>query len=374
MPRYAVVTVLLALIACGDGKPATSPAKPALEEPAADSVPPRKSAQRPEPAPEQSVAAAPPTQPAAPPPPEFSLDATLRLNQVQMKGTHNSYHLRPDEFVSAAADYDMPPLDDQLTRYGVRAFELDLHWAHERFEVYHRQGDANSTCLAFADCIEILRAWSTAHPRHLPLIVLLELKTDTDTAGHLEELEALLADRWPREGVFTPDDFRWSSPSLKAALQDHGWPPLADVRGKAIFVLMATRDVLVTYAHDDAGLDGRRMFPFSGDTVWRHGVFLDYDVLTSAADIGYAVALGYMVRTRGDDVPTAGDDYPARFQKALDSGAQLVFTDYPAPEASEGYDADMPGGTPARCDPVTAPPECAPELLENPSRLVLPYP
>lgn len=34
----------------------------------------------------------------------------------------------------------------------------------------------------------------------------------------------------------------------------------------------------------------------------------------------------------------------------------------------------MPGGTPARCDPVTAPPECAPELLENPGRLVLPYP
>lgn len=375
----ALIVALVGLGACGDGSPARETARNEVEAPAPVTAAPKKSPP-PAPPPPATEVAPPPTAepPAPPPPPEYSLDATLRLNQVQIKGTHNSYHLRPDAFVSAAANYDMPSLEDQAGLYGVRAFELDLHWRNGRFEVFHVPGDANTICLPLTDCLDRLRAWSVAHPGHLPLFVFLELKFDLTgdpITDHLEDLDALLAGRWPGEWVYTPDEFRGSSATLKAALFDHGWPRLGQVRGKVLFALMAPQDVLKRYAHDNTGLEGRAMFPLSGDPTWPHAVITDYgDILSAAALIPGIVAQGYIVRTRGDDVPTLGDDYPARFQMALDSGAQLVYTDYPAPEASEGYDADMPGGTPARCNPRTAPPECTSEQLENPGRLVLPYP
>lgn len=378
MPQAVFGLLLMLGVACGEPQSANHAARPAHAAPDPVLRPPRKKAEPPEPAPAERPATAPATAPPAPPPPEYSLDATLRLNQVQVKGTHNSYHLRPDRFVSATANYDMPALEDQAGLYGVRAFELDLHWRNGRFEVFHVPGDANTNCLPLTDCIDRLRAWSVAHPGHLPLFVFLELKFDATgdpITNHLDDLDALLANRWPSDWVFTPDDSRGSSATLKAALLDHGWPRLGEVRGQAIFVLMAPQDVLKRYAHDNTGLAGRAMFPLSGDPSWPHAVITDYgDIVSSAAEIPGVVAQGYIVRTRGDDVPTLGNDYPARFQMALDSGAQLVYTDYPAPEASAGYDADMPGGTPARCNPQTAPSACAPEMLENPGRLVLPYP
>ena len=51
---------------------------------------------------------------------------------------------------------------------------------------------------------------------------------------------------------------------------------------------------------------------------------------------------------------------------ALASGAQLVSTDYPAPVKGVNYVVEIPGGTPARCNPVTAPKECMSEWIEDP--------
>ena len=59
--------------------------------------------------------------------PRGAQDHLLRLNHLQMKGTHNSYHLRPDPLVAPDWDYDMPTLTEQLTVHGVRQVELDVH-------------------------------------------------------------------------------------------------------------------------------------------------------------------------------------------------------------------------------------------------------
>src|SRR5262245_6583302 len=67
---------------------------------------------------------------------EDALDE-LPLSQIQVIGTHNSYHIAPDEVAAKvlgtitpkeaeAVDYSLPPLTEQLQRIGVRQLELDL--------------------------------------------------------------------------------------------------------------------------------------------------------------------------------------------------------------------------------------------------------
>src|SRR5262245_35365237 len=75
---------------------------------------------------------------AVPPPlPAYPRDGTLRLNHIQVVGSHNSYHIQPKEplfsflkhlfgdIVQAWA-YTHPPLDEQFESQGVRQIEIDV--------------------------------------------------------------------------------------------------------------------------------------------------------------------------------------------------------------------------------------------------------
>ena len=64
-------------------------------------------------------------------------DDAVHMNQVQVVGTHNSYHLEPlpsvrsliaatGERQAEALDYSHPPLAEQFSRQGVRQIELDV--------------------------------------------------------------------------------------------------------------------------------------------------------------------------------------------------------------------------------------------------------
>ena len=62
----------------------------------------------------------------------------LRINHIQMKGTHNSYHLAPIGPTIRAYDYSHDPLDIQAEEQGVRQFEIDVWWdARGQLYVYH---------------------------------------------------------------------------------------------------------------------------------------------------------------------------------------------------------------------------------------------
>jgi hypothetical protein len=61
----------------------------------------------------------------------------VRLNQIQVIGTHNSYHVAPHPNVmgliaaggknlAEGLDYTHPPLADQFSRLGIRQIELDV--------------------------------------------------------------------------------------------------------------------------------------------------------------------------------------------------------------------------------------------------------
>ena len=77
-------------------------------------------------------------------------DGSIKLNQIQVIGSHNSYHVRTpkalrdkvDETlgsnVSSAWDYEHTSLDTQFGKEGVRQIEIDVHLDPDgRFAVRH---------------------------------------------------------------------------------------------------------------------------------------------------------------------------------------------------------------------------------------------
>jgi hypothetical protein len=293
----------------------------------------------------------------------------VRLNHLQLKGTHNSYHLPPDELVVPEWDYAHAPLDVQLEDLGVRQVEIDVHWLPEEgFRVYHIPLlDDRSTCATLQECLGILKSWSDEHPGHIPLFVLIEPKDDIDPhkiTGHYDDLDAELLAAWPRARIITPDDVRGTHPDLRTALAAEGWPLLRDSRGKVLFQMLDSGEHRDAYLAPDPTLAGRVMFVRGGpDEPW--GSMVEIGSAVGREDeVRTLVEQGYMVRSTADSTdPEDAATNPARAQAALDAGSHLISTDFPAP-VEGGYWFTLPGGGPGRCNPVSAPPECVDGALE----------
>lgn len=310
----------------------------------------------------------------------YKLDGVLRLNHAQLKGTHNSYHQRPDNLLSDAWDYSHAPLDVQLDRQGVRQFELDVHWLadEERFAVYHLPAvDDHSSCHYLSDCLATLRTWSDAHRGHFPLFVFIEPKDDLDgaqgrIAPQFDLLDADIRKGWP-DRLLTPDDVRGKHATLSQAVTTDGWPTLGTLRGAALFVLLDdTRTEgasMYEYTHGLKDLNGRAMFTLAAiDDPFAS--ILSFESPTRDADATTAAAKrGFIVRTLVDDGHGATITTTAERDAAVNGPAHIVSSDYPVAGVVPGYDMDLPGGTPARCHPVTAPAGCAADALEGPGHL-----
>ena len=219
-------------------------------------------------------------------------DATLRMNQIQVIGTHNSYHagISPNEskvwqakYADAykALDYRHPPLPQQLDA-GVRQIELDIYadakggrYAHPAgpgmaaaaglpadphfdpagimlkpgFKVMHVQDvDYRSNCQPFTACLQQVRTWSLAHPEHVPIYILVETKEGSPknlkltepepfTTSVFDALDVEIRSIFPSSEMITPDDVRGQYPTLNAAILAGAWPTLQSARGKVVFLL-----------------------------------------------------------------------------------------------------------------------------------------
>lgn len=356
--------------------------------------------------------------------PAFAADDALRINQIQVIGTHNSYHagFAPSAAkfmqikapkVFASIDYRHPALATQLDD-GVRQLELDVfadskggRYAHPAithlldvaglpddppmaapgvfdkpgFKVMHIQDiDQRSVCQPFAACLSEIRAWSQAHPGHAPLFILIETKEgalhteiptvtpEPFTPAVFDALEREIATVFPTDEIITPDDVRGHHASLDEAVRANGWPTLAKARGKVVF-LLDQRKVENTYLEGHPALKGRLMFtnatPGAADAA-----FTECNEC-SAQEINALVRRGYLVRTRADD-PAQGQGVRndgTRRGVVLGSGAQMISTDYPAREPSaHGYAVGFTGDVAVRCNPVLAPSACKDGALEKLSR------
>jgi Phosphoinositide phospholipase C, Ca2+-dependent len=340
---------------------------------------------------------------------------SVRVNQIQVIGSHNSYHagLAPSEAKLMQArnpnlyqglEYRHRPLDQQFDS-GIRQIELDIfadsqggRYAHPAgpsavaaaglpkdpefdpqgvmskpgFKVMHVQDfDYRSTCQPFTACLTIIREWSRSHPQHLPIYILLETKqTDLPTQYHatipekftsatFDALDAEIRSVFPANEMITPDQVRGDRKTLEEAVLHGNWPTLATARGKVVF-LMDQRPVGPVYLKGHPSLRGRVIFtnakPGQPDCAFTE----END--GSRQVIAALVRKGYLVRTRTDaDTKQARTNDTARREVALASGAQLLSTDYPSGEPSQwtAYTVGFPDGAVARCNPVNAPPSCS---------------
>jgi hypothetical protein len=338
-------------------------------------------------------------------------DADIRINQIQVIGTHNSYHagLTPGvakllQATNAQAfeglDYSHSGLTDQLD-HGIRQVELDIfgdakggRFAHPfgatlnaggaaafdpqgvmlkpGFKVMHVQDiDYVSNCQPFAGCLREIRAWSRAHPRHTPIFILVETKTQPPipqvpgmaapepfTTEALDALDAEVRSVFPAGEMISPDQVRGGHATLPEAVAHGGWPKLAAARGRVVFLLDQT-NVTAPYVAGHPALVGRALFtnaaPGAPDAAFVEENDGAPDVI---ADL---VKRGYLVRTRSDaDTKEGRSGDTQQRDAALSSGAQIVSTDYPwyEPARWTGYSVSLPGRASVRCNPVNAPQGC----------------
>jgi hypothetical protein len=289
----------------------------------------------------------------------------LRLNQLQALGTHNSYHVKPVGDAPESA-YTHLPLDQQLD-LGVRALELDIHLGSDsRFRVFHTSADPRSTCALLEECLGRIRSWSDAHPSHHPLFVLMEPKDDPETLDDYEALDNAVLAAFPRERLIKPDDVKGTSRTLHDAVTTRGWPIVDENRGRVLFVLLDNAEHGERYSSGWTSLDGRMMFVDSKEDTAVAAFFNVPDVSDDEGRIRDLVSSGFLVRTRADrEGEEALNDDTRRLNAALRSGAHIVATDFPQPHPRTGYRAQIPGGSPSRCNPLSAPPGCQARDIED---------
>lgn len=346
-------------------------------------------------------------------------DRCVALNQVQVLGTHNSFHIQPGPqlfpilvaFSSLFLDveYSHIPLDQQFATQGIRQIELDVfadpnggHYARRGgliaigqdpntnipellapgFKVLHIQDvDFETTCLTFVECLSTVKTWSDANPDHLPIMILVELKEDAIPdpglgfaiplpilGPDLDALDAEIRSVFPAEQLITPDDVRGDAATLDEAVRTRGWPSLADSRGRVLFALDNGGAKSALYRAGRPNLEGRVLFT-NAEPGASDAAFIKRNDPFDAAIPGLVEA-GYIVRTRADadtDEARTGDTGPR--EAALASGAQYVSTDYPVPDPDfgTGYQVSIPDGAPGRCNPVNAPRGCRSWALEAPA-------
>jgi len=345
----------------------------------------------------------------------------LKLNQIQIVGTHNSYHagIAPNEVKVWQAkyakaylglEYTHPALTVQLDS-GVRQLELDVYadsqggrYAHPSgpsmvaaaglpadppfdpdhimdkpgFKVMHVQDvDYRSNCQPFIACLQEVRSWSKAHPDHVPVFILVETKQDTPkglkltvpetfTSATFDALDAEIRSVFPAGELVTPDDVRGDYPTLEAAVLAGNWPTLRSSRGKVVF-LMDQRPVGPVYLEGHPSLRGRVIFtnaaPGEPDAA-----FMERND-GPADEIAALVRKGYLIRTRTDaDTKQARTNDTSMRDAMIASGAQILSTDYPINEPAKWaghYVVALPGDVVARCNPIDAPAHCNAALEKN---------
>lgn len=303
---------------------------------------------------------------------EHPADDRIRLNQLQLKATHNSY--RPGDLENPLVDwrYDHPPILVQLEEQGVRGLEFDLVYDPEldRYRVEHiPEVDDETHCPFLSDCLEAVRDFSERHPGHHPIFIQVEPRGafDEDVEGRIALFESEVRAIFSEEQLIMPDDVRGEAPSLREALEERGWPTLGETRGKIFIYLDSKREISIAYAGEGGTLEGKVAFPSSraGDP------FAGFMVINEVRDERAieAVRAGFLVRVRAEDLRELFNEGVDRAEAALETGAQIISTDFPVRREELDYFFSIPGGTPSRCNPITAPEECESEWIEDPARL-----
>ncbi|KAI9731322.1 MAG: hypothetical protein M1834_005225 [Cirrosporium novae-zelandiae] len=351
----------------------------------------------------------------------------LRMNQIQIVGTHNSYHRetyleeRPAMEIMLSDPqnyyYSHASLKDQLSYQSVRNLELDL-WPDPEGGLYatplirrlagldppsdpamNKSGtkilhvsdaEVGTSCHTLVECLTEVKEWSIANPSHVPIPFMVEFK---HTDSSMEYLGGVHSPRWTNttlldaldeeirsvfsdEQMITPDDVRHEDMTLEQSILNYGWPTLEEARGKVLFLMddgsKPLGDVRDAYrANGHESLEGRVIFTQSNPGETDAAFLKRNDPMgNNLATIQKLVTKGYWVRTRADvPIDTVLSGSTIMRDNAFASGAQIVSTDFPGVGMAARYKSDyvvrLPGGAAARCNPINSPASCNGTVLEK---------
>ena len=333
----------------------------------------------------------------------------LRLNDIQMVGSHNSYRTGIAPAILAylgetrrdavhAFRYGNPPLASQLA-LGIRQIELDTFadpqggrfadpmgeriapsgldrktMAQPGFKVMHIPGlDYAVNCATLVACLEDVRDWSLSNPRHSPVFITIDSKDYPFSFPGaivplrlspelLDDLDREIRSVFPPNMLITPDDVRGSSPTLRGSVLHGGWPSLAASRGKVMIIFDVGTRTADSYRRGHPSLRGRAMFSLYPETDAEAATIIVQNPRASVGHIQKLVKQGFIVRTRSDADMVEGrrQDFTG-WHAARNSGAQMISTDYsprPGGPAPASFRFSFPGGELVRCNPVRVPGNC----------------
>ena len=330
----------------------------------------------------------------------------IRLNDISVVGTHNSYkQAMPAETMAKmravdprgadALDYRHRSLVEQLD-HGARQLEIDVnydprggHYAKGSddpalmkpgFKVLHMPGiDNSSSCILLTRCLRIVKAWSDAHPGHVPIMLMFNAKDEQNAArggvdalpydeAAYDALDAEIRSVLPPEKLIVPDEVQGSYPTLRDAVLANNWPTLDKARGRFLFALDEPPAKVAVYRGARKSLEGRVFFINTDEDSPAAAYLTLNDPIRQRDRIARDVAAGYLVRTRADanTIEARANDTAPR-DAALASGAQYVSTDYlwPDPRFAGGYHVPVKADAPTHCNPVRAPAGCVDSRLEK---------
>jgi len=331
----------------------------------------------------------------------------LKMNQLQTMGTHNSYKMAiaPKEMANVRArnpkaadtlDYSHEKLTDQLND-GARQLELDFVYdpqggryltplgrrmapdttpydltplARPGMKVMHVPDiDYRSVCPLLVDCFREIRAWSKAHPDHVPILIIFNLKQDQlkvpgavpllpFDAKAMDAVDAEIRSVFKPGEIITPDRVQGRHKTLREAVLAGAWPTLKEARGKFILAMDESPEVVAVYRGARKSLEGRMMFVNIDEASPAAGYITLNEPIKEHARIQAAVKSGIIVRTRADaDTWEARRNDTAPREAAFTSGANYISTDYRHPDPRfSSYEARLPDGLVARPNPVDAKP------------------
>ncbi|MDR3143140.1 MAG: phosphatidylinositol-specific phospholipase C1-like protein [Tannerellaceae bacterium] len=329
---------------------------------------------------------------------------SLRINRIQVIGSHNSYKkaIEPNLYKALAAinpaamhglEYAHIPIPDQLD-LGLRNLEIDVYADSsggryatpkglsmaEAVEAYNADGimnkpgfkvfhvpdiDFRSSCATLELCLRQLKQWSDKHPGHTPVFITLEAKDSEEerpdrtnpekfTSKTFDMLDNCIRQSLGDGKLITPDKVRGRYATLNEAVLNDNWPLLKEAKGKFIFILDQKDRKRDMYVKGHPSLKNRVMF-VNAEPATPEAATLIRNNPKDTENIKKLVRQGYIVRTRADaDTRQARTNDYSSFVAACSSGAQIITTDYYLKSTffDSDYQASFADGSYVRGNPV----------------------
>lgn len=322
--------------------------------------------------------------------------ANLKLNQIQIIASHNSYKKRPspneirflmkvkkklgEENNPIALDYGHLPFDSQFSYCNVRGLEIDINNDPKGGLYYRRKINAfvkglkqksgvealrkpglkvlhikdvdyETNYYTFKESLVALKKWSDEHPNHLPMFINIESKNGSpaDESGVLRFLGFKRAIKFDQaacdsidaeiKSVFGIDLQGVITPDLVRG----NYPTLNEMATNNGWPLLSKCRGKVLFAMEGGAvenylinhnsLQGRVMFVYSEPGRPEAAFVKRNNSTRDKENIKELVKKGYIIRTRSDsETWEARNNDYTNMNNAFESGAQIISTDFYQPD------------------------------------------